>query len=98
MNEFDLDALEIDLLEEDFNETEDDGTNKTLVLTTPSTFMSPIKEPPASLSPVESRSLVEAHQSRGAPKLLCESTRRRSIDESMRVVFLSTLPEEEEWD
>ena len=56
MNEFDLDALEIDLLEEDFNETEDGGTNKTLVLTTPSTFMSPIKEPPASLSPVESRS------------------------------------------
>ena len=44
---------------------------------------------------METGSLVEAHQSRGAPKLLCESPRRRSVDESMRVAFLSTLPEEE---
>ena len=57
--------------------------------------MSPTKEPPASLSPVESGSMVEAHQNRGAPKLLCESPRRRRIDRSMRVAFLSTLPEQE---
>ena len=57
--------------------------------------MSPIKEPPDSLSPVESGSLVEAHQSRGVPKLLFESPRRRRIDESVRVAFLSTLPKEE---
>ena len=85
MSEFDLGALEKDLLEYDFNETEDGGTNETLVLMTPSSFMSPTKEHPASLSPVESESLVESHQSRGARKLLCESPRRRRIDESMRV-------------
>ena len=95
MSEFNLAALERDLLEYDFNETEDSGTIETLVLMTPSSFMSSNKEPSASLSPVESGSLVEAHQSRGAPKLLCESPRWRRIDESMRVAFLSTLPEEE---
>ena len=62
---------------------------------TQSSIMSPTLEPPASLSPVESGSLVEAHQSRGAHKLLCESPRRRRIDKSMPVAFLSTLPEEE---
>ena len=62
---------------------------------TPSSIMSPTLELPASLSPVESGSLVEAHQSRGAHKLLCESPRRRRIDQSMPVAFLSTFPEEE---
>ena len=57
--------------------------------------MSPIKEHPASLSPVESMSLVEAHQRRNESKLLSESPRRQRIDESMRVAFLGTLPEEE---
>ena len=59
MSDFDLGDLERDLLEYDFNETEDGGANETLVLMTPSSFMSPTKEPPASLSPVESMSLVE---------------------------------------
>ena len=45
MSEFDLDALERDLLEYDFNETEDGETNETLALMTSSSFMSPIKEP-----------------------------------------------------
>ena len=40
-------------------------------------------------------SLMDAHQTRDTAKLLCESPRRRSIDESMRVVFLGTSPEEE---
>ena len=57
--------------------------------------MSPIKEPPASLSPVESLFLVEAHQRMYESKLLNESPRRRRIDESMRVAFLGTLPEKE---
>ena len=61
---------------------------------TPSSFISPTKDSPASLSPVESMSRVEAHESRGVFKMLCESQRRR-IDESMRVAFLSTLREEE---
>ena len=87
MSEFDLGALEIDLLEYDFNET--------LVLMTPSSFMSPTKEPPASQSPVESMSLVEAYERKGESKLLRESPRRGRIDESMRVAFLGTLPEEE---
>ena len=95
VSEFDLGVLKRDLLEYDFNETEDGGTNETLVLMTLSSFMSPSKEPPASLSPVESGSLAEAHQSRGAPELLCESPRRRRIDELARMAFLSTLPEEE---
>ena len=62
---------------------------------TPSSFMTPTKEPPASLSPVESMSLVEAYQRKGESKLLSESPRKRRIDESMRVAFLGTLPEEE---
>ena len=65
------------------------------MLMTPSSFMSPTKEPPASLSPVESMSLVEAHQKRGESKMLSEPPQRRRIDESMRVAFLDTLPEEE---
>ena len=65
MSEFDPGALERDLLEYDFNETEGGGANETLVLVTPSSFMSPTKEPPASLSFVESLSLFEAHQRRG---------------------------------
>ena len=69
VSEFDLAALERDLLEYDFNETEDGGTIETLVLMTPSSFMSSNKEPSASLSPVESGSWckltrVEAHPSR----------------------------------
>ena len=67
MSEFDLDATEKDLLEYDFNEVEVGRTNET-----PS-FMSPTKKHTARLCPVESSTLIEAHQRRGAPKLLCES-------------------------
>ena len=95
MSKVDLASLERDLLEYGFNETEDGGTNEMPMLMAPSSFMSPTNEPPASLSPVESRSPIEAHQGRGAPKLLCESPRRRRMDESLRVAFLSTLTEEE---
>ena len=95
MSEFDLGALERDLLEYDFNEAEGGGANDMLVLMTPSSFMSPTKEPPPSLSPVESMSLAEAHQRRGESKLLSESPLRRIIVESMRVAFLGTFPEEE---
>ena len=83
------------LLEYDFFEEEGGGVNETLVLMTPSSFVSPTKELPASLSPLESMSLVEAHQRRGESKQLTESPRRRRIDESMPVAFLGMLPEEE---
>ena len=95
MSKFDLGALDWDLLENDFIETEGGGANETLVLMTPSSFMSLTKENPANLSPVESMSLVEAYQRKGESKLLNESPRRKRIDESMRVAFLGTLPEEE---
>ena len=39
VSEIDLGALERDLVEYYFNETEDDGTNKTLTLMRPSSFM-----------------------------------------------------------
>ena len=57
VREFDLGALERDLLEYDFKETEG-GANETLVLMTPSSFMPPIKETPASLSPVRAMTLM----------------------------------------
>ena len=62
---------------------------------TPSSFMSPRKEAPTSLSPVEPISLAMDYRRRDLQKLLHESPRRRKIEESMRVSFLSTLPEEE---
>ena len=95
MSEFNLGALERDLLKYDFNETDGGGANETLMLITPSSFLSPTKDSPASLSPVEFMSLVEAYQRKGESKLLSESPRRRRIDESMRVAFLGTSPEEE---
>ena len=62
---------------------------------TPSSFMSPTKEAPASLSPVDPISLAMDYRRRDLQKLLHESPRRRKIEETMRVSFLSTLPEEE---
>ena len=62
---------------------------------TPSSFMSPTKEATASLSPVEPISLSMDYRRRELQKLIHESPRRRKIEESMRVSFLSTLPEEE---
>ena len=62
---------------------------------TPSSFMSPTKEAPASLSPVDPIRLAMYHRSRDLQKLLHESPRMRRIEKAMRVSFLSTLPEEE---
>ena len=64
-------ALKRDLMEYRFNDTEVGGANETLVLKTPLSFISPTKEPPASLPPVEPMSLMEAHQRRDTSKLIC---------------------------
>ena len=61
------------------------------------TVMSPTREAPASLSPVDPIGLAIDYRSRDIQKLLHESPRRKRIDETMRVPSLSTLPEEE-WD
>ena len=91
----DLGALERDLLEYQFSEDGDGEVNGKLLLMTPSSFMSPTREAPASLSPVNPISLAMDYRSRDLQKLLHESPRRRRIEETMRVFFLSTLPEEE---
>ena len=88
--ETDLGALERDLLEYRFSE--DDGS---LLLMTPSSFMSPTKEASADLSPVDPISQARECRNRDLRRLLHESPSRRKIEESMRVSFLSTLPEEE---
>ena len=49
------------------NDTEGGGVNEKLVMMTPSSFIYPTKEPPASLSPVETMSLVEARQKKASP-------------------------------
>ena len=94
-SEMDLGALERDLLEYQFSEGNDGEVNGNLLLMTPSSFMSPTKEAPVSLSPVEPISLAMDYRRRDLQKLLHESPRRRKIEENMRVSFLSTLPEEE---
>ena len=94
-SEMDLGALERDLLEYQFSEDDDGEVDGNLFLMTPSSFMSTTKEAPASLSPVEPISLAMDYRRRKLQKLLRESPRRRKIEESMRVSFLSTLPEEE---
>ena len=91
----DLGALERDLLEYQFSEDDDGEVDGDLLLMTPSSFMSPTKEAPASLSPVDPIRLAMDYRSRDLQKLLHESPRRRKIEETMRVSFLSTLPEEE---
>ena len=91
----DLGALERDLLEYQFSEDDDREFDGNLLLTTPSSFMSPTKEAPASLSPLDPISLAMDHRSSDLQKLLHVSPRRRRIEETMRVSFLSTLPEEE---
>ena len=93
--EMDLGALERDLLEYQFREDVDGEVDGNLLLMTPSSFMSPTKETPASLSPVEPISLAMDYRSRDLQKLLHESPRRRKVEESMRVSFLSTLLEEQ---
>ena len=84
-----------DLLEYQFTEDDDGEVDGNLLLMTPSSFMSPRKEAPASLSPVDPISLAMDYRSRDLQKLLHESPRRRKIEETVRVSFLSTLPEEE---
>ena len=91
----DLGALERDLLEYQFSEYDDGEVDGNLLLMTPSSFMSPTKEAPASLSPVDLMSLAMDYRRRDLQKLLHESPRRRKNEENMRVSFLSTLPEEE---
>ena len=94
-NGLDLGALERDLLEYQFSEHDDGEVDGNLLLMTSSSFMSPTREAPASLSPVDPIGLAIDYRSRDIQKLLHESPRRRRIDETMRVTFLSTLPEEE---
>ena len=57
VSKIDLRLLERDLLENDFNEAKDGGADESLMLITPSSFMSPTKEPSAILSPLESMTL-----------------------------------------
>ena len=92
----DLGALWRDLLEYQFSEDDDDGdVDGHLLLMTLSSFMSPTRDASVSLSPVGSIGLAREYRSRNTQKLLHESPRRRKIDETIRVQFLCTLPEEE---
>ena len=91
----DLGALERDLMEYQFSEDDNGEVDGNLLLMTPSSFMSPTKEAPASLSPVDPISLAMDNRNRNLQKLLHELPRRRRIEETMRVSFLNTLPEEE---
>ena len=93
--ETDLGALERDLLEYRFSEDDDGQVDGSLLLMTPSSFMSHTKEALADLSPMDPISQARECRSRDRQRLLHESPRRRKIEESMRVSFLSTLPEEE---
>ena len=93
--ETDLGALERDLLEYRFSEDDDGEVDVSLLLMTPSSFMSPTKEASTDLSPVDQISQARQCRNRDPQRLLHESPRRRKIEESMRVSFLSTLPEEE---
>ena len=93
--ETDLGALERDLLEYQFSEDDDGEVDGSLLLMTPPSFMSPTKEASADLSPVDPISQARECRNRDPQRLLHESPRRRKIEESRRVSFLSTLPEEE---
>ena len=93
--ETDLGALERDLLEYRFSEDDDGEVDGSLLLMTPSSFTSPTKEASTDLSPMDPISQARDGRSRDPQRLLHESPRRRKIEESMRVSFLSTLPEEE---
>ena len=91
----DLRALESDLREYQFSEdNEIEEVDGPLVLMTLSLFMSPTKKAPASLSPAAPVYLALDSQMRDMQKLLYESPSRRRIDETMRVSFLGTMPEE----
>ena len=60
----DIGVLERDLLEYQFSEDDDREVDGNLLLMTPSSFKSPTKEAPASLSPVDPISLAMDHRNR----------------------------------
>ena len=93
--ETDLGALERDLLEYRFSEDDDGEVDGSLLLMAPSSFMSPTKEASADQSPMDPISQARECRSKDPQRLLHESPRRRKIEESMKISFLSTLPEEE---
>ena len=97
-NGLDLGELERDLLEYQFSEDDDGEVDGNLLLMTSSSFMSPTREAPFSLSPVDSIGLAIDFRCRDIQKLLHESPRWRRIDETMRISFLSTHVAEEEWE
>ena len=79
-----------------FNEYDDGEVDGNLLLMTPivlSSFMSPKREAPASLSPVDPIGLAMDYRSRDIQKLLHESPMRRRIDETIRVSFMSGVGE-----
>ena len=78
--ETDLGALERDLLEYRFSEDDDGEVDGSLLLMTPSSFMSPTKEASADLSPIDPISQARECRSRDPQKLLHESPRRRKIE------------------
>ena len=93
--ETDLGALERDLLEYRFSEDDDGEVDGSLLLMAPSSFMSPTKEASADLSPMDPISQARECRSKDPQRLLHESPRRRKTEESMKISFLGTLPEEE---
>ena len=64
----DLGALGRDLLEYQFSEDDDGEVDGNRLLLTPSSFMSPTKEAPANLSPVDPVSLARDYRSRDPQK------------------------------
>ena len=83
------------MLEYRFSEDDDGEVDGSLLLMTPSSFMSPAKEASADLYPMDPISQARECRTRDPQRLLHESPRRRKTEESMRVSFLSRLPEEE---
>ena len=81
LSETDLAALERDLLEYRFSEDDDGEVDESLLLMTPSSFMSPTKEASAVLSPVDPISQARECRNRDPQRLLHESPRRRKIYE-----------------
>ena len=77
------------MLENQFSEDDDGEVDGNILLMKPSSLMSPTKEAPANVSPVDPIGLAMDYRSRNPQKLLHESPRRRKIEETMRVSFLS---------
>ena len=77
--ETDLGALERDLLEYRISEDDNGEVDGSLLLMTPSSFMSPTKEASADLSPVDPISQARECRSRDPQRLLHESPKRRKI-------------------